>query len=74
MKRKSRLKWLFWGLMLFVVLLLLESANWFTVKFENLDLSVAVYQMLSPLKGTSTSVIIEFCRECLSLPLYGRLS
>lgn len=65
MKRKSRLKWLFWGLMLFVVLLLLESANWFTVKFENLDLSVAVYQMLSPLKGTSTSVIIEFCRECL---------
>ena len=65
MKRKNKIKYFLGGLVLFIVLLLLKSANWFAVKFENLDLSVAVYQMLSPLRGTSTSVIVEFCRESL---------
>lgn len=65
MKRKNKIRWFLYGLSLFIVLLLLESVNWFAVKFENLDLSVAVYQMLSPLKGTSTSVLTEFCRESL---------
>ena len=65
MKKKNKIRWFLYGLSLFIVLLLLESVNWFAVKFENLDLSVAVYQMLSPLKGTSTSVLTEFCRESL---------
>lgn len=52
-------------IVLFLFLILIQSARWYLDKFEGLDISVAIYQMLSPLKGTSTSVLWEYCSACL---------
>lgn len=73
MKKKRIIKlissMLIWSV-LFLFLLIVQSARWFLVKFEGLDISVAIYQMLSPLKGTSSSVIWEYCATCLLPALF----
>lgn len=58
------------GIVLFLFLLIIQSARWYLQKFGDLDISVAIYQMLSPLKGTSSSVLQEYCTSCLFPALF----
>ncbi len=53
------------GVTSFLFLVIIQSARWFMDKFGELDISVAIYQILSPLEGTSSSVLWEYCRACL---------
>lgn len=55
---------------IFLFLLVIQSARWYLTKFEGLDISVAIYQLLSPLKGTSSSVLWEYSRGCLFPALF----
>lgn len=57
-------------IVLFLFLLIIQSARWYLQKFGELDISVAIYQMLSPLKGTSSSVLQEYCSACLFPALF----
>lgn len=49
----------------FVMLILIRSANWFMNNFHEVELSIAVYQLFSPLKGTETGVLNDYINECL---------
>lgn len=55
---------------LFLLLLVIQSARWFLDKFDGLDISVAIYQIMSPLKGTSTTVLWEYCSACVIPALF----
>lgn len=57
-------------IILFVFLIVIQSAKWFLDKFEGLDISVAIYQIMSPLKGTSTTVLWEYCCACIFPALF----
>lgn len=73
MKKKriiNRIGKLLLVVVIFLFLLVIESARWFLTKFEGLDISVAIYQLLSPLKGTSSSVVWEYCKACLFPALF----
>lgn len=51
-------------IILFLFLIVVYSAAWFLDKFEGLDISVAIYQIVSPLEGTSTTVLQEYINTC----------
>ncbi len=68
MKKKAIVKIignLFLFMILFLFVIVIQSARWFLNKFAGLDISVAIYQIMSPLKGTSTTVIWEYCSACV---------
>lgn len=58
-------------LLIFLLLLLLLSMNWFVANFGEVDISVAIYQLLSPLEGTDTGVIRRYCTQCLLPSILG---
>jgi hypothetical protein len=50
-------------LMIFVFAagLMVESANWFQKTWDDIDFATVVYQLKSPLKGTSAEIVQKFC-------------
>ncbi|MCH5261472.1 MAG: LTA synthase family protein [Lachnospiraceae bacterium] len=54
----------------FVVIIVLRSANWFLQNFNEVEFSVALYQLLSPLKGTEAGVLSDYINECLYPSFY----
>lgn len=48
----------------FVMFILIRSANWFMNNFHEVELSTAVYQLFSPLKGTETGVLDDYINQC----------
>lgn len=52
-------------LILFLLLILWRSSNWFLNSFDGVELSVAIYQLFSPLKGTESGVISDYFNQCL---------
>lgn len=55
---------------LFILLLLLKSANWFLNNFGEVEFSVAVYQLFSPMRGTESGVLERYLNECLYYSVY----
>lgn len=55
---------------LFILLLLLKSASWFLNNFGEVEFSVAVYQLFSPMKGTESGVLERYLNECLYHSVY----
>lgn len=55
---------------LFILLLLLKSANWFLNNFGGVEFSVVVYQLFSPMKGTESGVLERYLNECLYSSVY----
>lgn len=49
----------------FVLIIILKSANWFLNNFNEVEFSVALYQLFSPLKGTEAGVLSDYINECL---------
>ena len=49
----------------FMLIFMLRSADWFLNNFNEVDFSVAMYQLFSPLKGTETSVLLDYVNQCL---------
>lgn len=49
----------------FMLIFMLRSADWFLNNFNEVDFSVAMYQLFSPLKGTETSVLQDYVNQCL---------
>lgn len=59
-------------LIFFLLIILLTSANWFLNNFE-VDFSIAIYQLFSPLKGTESGVLSDYIDQCLYPSLFLRL-
>lgn len=49
----------------FLLIIILRSADWFLHNFHEVDFSVALYQLFSPLKGTEAGVLGDYIKECL---------
>lgn len=49
----------------FVMFILIRSANWFMNNFHEVELSTAIYQLFSPLKGTEAGVLNDYINQCL---------
>lgn len=54
----------------FLLIILWKSANWFLNSFDGIDLSVAIYQLFSPLKGTASGIIDSYISQCLRPSLF----
>lgn len=54
----------------FALIIILKSANWFLDNFNEVDFSVALYQLFSPLKGTEVGVLSDYMNECLYPSLF----
>ncbi len=52
-------------LIIFILIILLKSANWFLGNFHEVDFSIALYQIFSPLKGTESGVMNDYINQCL---------
>lgn len=52
-------------LIFFVLLILWRSADWFLNNFDNVDISVAIYQLFSPLRGTEAGILKSYFIKCL---------
>lgn len=50
---------------LFLFLIVVYSAVWFLDKFEGLDISVAIYQIMTPLNGAASTVLWEYANACV---------
>ncbi|MCM1423653.1 MAG: LTA synthase family protein [bacterium] len=50
---------------IFLLLLLWRSADWFLDNFHEVDFSIALYQLFSPLKGTEAGVLSDYINQCL---------
>lgn len=61
---------LFIFIVLFVFFIVIQSAGWYLDQFEGVELSVAIYQIMSPLKGTSTTVLWEYACACVFPALF----
>lgn len=57
-------------LVFFLLIILLKSANWFLHNFNEVDFSIALYQLFSPLKGTESGVIGDYINQCLYPSLF----
>lgn len=58
----------------FMLIFMLRSADWFLNNFNEVDFSVAMYQLFSPLKGTETSVLQDYVNQCLYPSVFFALS
>lgn len=52
-------------LLLFILLLIIKSADWFLENFNEVTFSAAVYQLFSPMKGTSSEILNNYIDNCL---------
>lgn len=52
-------------ILFFILIIALKSANWFLGNFHEVEFSVALYQLFSPLKGTEAGLINDYINECL---------
>lgn len=57
-------------LIFFVLLIIWRSADWFLNNFDNVDISVAIYQLFSPLKGTESGILGDYIIQCLCLSVF----
>lgn len=70
MIKKRKILWkivnkLFLLVLLFLMIILIKSANWFLNNFHEVDFSIALYQLFSPLKGTESGVLSDYINQCL---------
>lgn len=52
-------------LIFFLLTILWRSADWFMNSFDGVELSTAIYQLFSPLKGTAAEIIDDYISQCL---------
>lgn len=67
-KVKTAAKWikaLLFTALVFILFIVLLSSNWFLKSFGGVDFATVVYQLSSPMQGTSTEILKEYCYECL---------
>lgn len=50
----------------FILIIILRSANWFLSNFNEVEFSVALYQLFSPLIGTEAGVLSDYINKCLN--------
>lgn len=51
-------------LVVFGLLLVIFSADWFLEMFGEMDFSIVVYQLFSPMEGTSSEILGRYFNEC----------
>jgi len=61
------------GILTFIVLLLLNSANWIQSAWEGVDFSTIVFQMHTPLNGTNAEVLHSYYDSCVPGTIRGTL-
>lgn len=68
--RKSKIVWkmirsILLVVVFFLLFLLIRSASWFLTNFHEVEISTALYQIVSPLKGTESGVLNDYINQCL---------
>lgn len=61
-------------LVLFLLILLIRSADWFLATFHEVEFATAVYQLFSPLKGTESGVLNAYMEQCLNPAVFFSLA
>lgn len=51
--------------MLFILFLAEKSCRWFLATFGEMDFSIVVYQLFSPMEGTSSGILHDYATACL---------
>ena len=70
MMKKGKIIWkiisrLLLLIVFFTLIIILKSANWFLNNFNDVEFSIALYQLFSPLKGTEAGVLSDYINGCL---------
>ena len=68
-KKMKNIKKIISSLLLFIIifflLLLIKSADWFLDNFGGVTFATVVYQLFSPMKGTPSEILNNYCDICL---------
>lgn len=59
--KKLRVVLVLIGLFYFIVSFLVEAANWLQTTWDDISFATVVYQLSTPLKGTNSDIIVDFC-------------
>lgn len=59
--KKLRVFLVVMGIFCFIVSFLVEAANWLQTTWDDISFATVVYQLSTPLKGTNSDIIIDFC-------------
>ena len=59
--KKNRIAVVVYFMISILVVLLLNSSNWFQKDWDQIDFATVVYQMTTPLNGTNSEVIKDYC-------------
>lgn len=60
-------------LVIFIALLIMESADWVKYEWNNVNFATIVFQLHTPLKGTNKEVIITYMKDCLVPAVKGTI-
>lgn len=52
------------------LILALKSSNWFLECWGGIEFQTVVYQLSSPMKGTSSEILDEYCVQCIYPTIY----
>lgn len=58
---------------IFILLLAESSSAWFLKTFGEMDFSIVVYQLFSPMEGTSEGILEDYVQSCLYLSVVRTL-
>lgn len=72
-KRVITADFVIWGILTFIVLLLLNSADWVQNAWEDIDFSTIVFQMHTPLNGTNAEILRSYYDSCVTKTIRGTL-
>lgn len=63
--KKNRRTYITLGLLSMIVFSLLNAAQWFQATWDKIDFATVVYQLSTPLNGTNSDVIVDFCIQVI---------
>lgn len=70
-KRNNKGIYIILGFISFIVFLLLNAAFWFQTTWDRIDFATVVYQLSTPLQGTNSDVIVDFCLQVIPKTILG---
>lgn len=58
------------SVLLFIVILLIKSAEWLKIMYGDIAFSTVVYQLLSPLKGTESGIVYQYIYDNIPITIF----
>lgn len=67
--RKNTIKTIVGGILLLALLIIIASEFFLVYNFGDLEFSIVLYQIRTPLKGTGAGILSAYIRNCLVIPI-----